>query len=122
MQKLGRYEIIEQLGAGAMGAVYKARDPLMGREVAVKTILVHAAEGPHAADFRARFFREAQAAGRLAHAGIVTVYDVSDHEGTPFLVMEYVAGRTLQSMLESRERLHPETVSAFAIEVAEALD
>src|SRR5690349_15944799 len=104
MQSLGRYEIIEQLGAGAMGSVYKARDPMMGRDVAIKTILSHAIEGPQSAEFRERFFREAQAAGRLAHPGIVTMYDVAEHEGTPFLVMEYVAGRTLQSVLES-ERL-----------------
>src|SRR5215471_10867227 len=100
MQSLGRYEIIEQLGAGAMGSVYKARDPLMGRDVAIKTILSHAIEGPQADEFRERFFREAQAAGRLVHPGIVTVYDVIEHEGAPFLVMEYIAGRTLQSVLQ----------------------
>src|SRR5262245_26729153 len=104
MQSFGRYEIIEQLGAGGMGAVYKARDPMMGRDVAIKPMLSHAFEGPQAAEFRERFFREAQAAGRLAHSGIVTMYDVSEHESTPFLVMEYVAGRTLQSILDN-ERL-----------------
>src|SRR5215467_6539090 len=105
MENLGRYQIIEQLGAGAMGAVYKARDPMMGRDVAVKTILAHVIDGPQAAEFRERFFREARAAGRLAHPGIVTVFDVSEHAGTPFLVMEYIAGRTLQSILESGERM-----------------
>src|SRR5271168_4454254 len=100
MQNIGRYQVIEQIGAGAMGVVYKARDPMMGREVAIKTILTHAIEGPQSAEFRERFFREAQAAGRLAHPGIVTVYDVSEHDGTPFLVMEYIDGRTLQSILQ----------------------
>src|SRR5215831_14760818 len=101
MQNLGRYQIVEQLGAGAMGAVYKARDPMMGRDVAIKTILTHAIEGPQSKEFRDRFFREAQAAGRLSHPGIVTVYDVAEHEGTPFLVMEYIAGRSLQSILDT---------------------
>src|ERR1051326_8601682 len=122
MQSLGRYEIIEQLGAGAMGSVYRARDPMMGRDVAIKTILSHAIEGPQSGEFRERFFREARAAGRLAHSGIVTVYDVSEHEGTPFLVMEYVAGRTLQSLLESGERLAMDRICDFSIQLAEALD
>src|SRR5207302_9042883 len=95
MDFLGRYEIIGELGRGAMGAVYKAKDPMMDREVAIKTILAHAIEGQDAAGFRERFFREARAAGRLAHPGIVTVFDVSEHENTPFLVMEYIAGETL---------------------------
>src|SRR5580765_7013368 len=105
MQNFGRYKIIEQIGAGAMGAVYKALDPMMDRDVAIKTILTHAIEGPQSDEFRDRFFREARAAGRLAHPGIVTMYDVSEHEGTPFLVMEFVAGRTLLSILQNDERM-----------------
>jgi serine/threonine-protein kinase len=122
MENLGRYQIIEQLGTGAMGAVYKARDPMMGRDVAVKTILAHVIDGPQAAEFRERFFREARAAGRLAHPGIVTVFDVSEHEGTPFLVMEYIAGRTLQSILESGERMDLSRIRDLSIQLAEALD
>jgi serine/threonine protein kinase len=93
--QIGRYEILAELGQGAMGAVYKARDPLMDRTVAIKTILAAALTGPFAQEYRDRFAREARAAGRLAHAHIVSVYDVGEHEGTPYLVMEYVAGRTL---------------------------
>src|SRR5262245_54663859 len=122
MQTLGRYEIIRQLGLGTMGAVYKARDPLMDRDVAVKTILVHALQGPDEAEFRERFFREARAAGRLAHQGIVRVFDVSEHEGTPFLVMEYIEGRTLQSILGSGERMDLDRVCDLGIQLAEALD
>ncbi len=122
MENLGRYQIIEQLGVGAMGAVHKAHDPRMGRDVAIKTILAQAIEGPQAAEFRERFFREAQAAGRLAHPGIVTVYDVSEYEGIPFLVMEYVAGRTLQSIFQGGERLDMDRVLDFGIQLAEALD
>jgi serine/threonine-protein kinase len=122
MPNLGRYEIIEQLGQGSMGAVFKARDPLVGRDVAVKRISVQAGDGPEAAEFRQRFFVEARAAGRLAHPGIVTVFDVSEQDGAPFLVMEYVAGRTLQSLLESSERMDLDRVCDLAVQLAEALD
>jgi serine/threonine-protein kinase len=122
MRQVGRYEIIEELGQGAMGAVYKARDPMMDRVVALKTILASALTGPLAADYRERFFREARAAGRLAHPGIVTVYDVSEQEGTPFLVMELIEGRTLEKILESGERFDTERVMELGRQLAEALD
>lgn len=122
MEKLGRYEIIEELGHGAMGAVYRASDPVMGREVALKTILAQAATGPQAAEYRERFMREAQAAARFLHPGIVAVYDISEHEGTLFLVMEFVAGRTLQAVLESGERLPLELTYELGAQLAEALD
>jgi serine/threonine-protein kinase len=119
---IGRYQIIQQLGSGAMGAVYKARDPMMGRDVAIKTILPQAIEGPQSAEFRDRFMREARAAGRLAHPGIVTVYDVSEHEGTPFLVMEFVEGRTLDATLKAGEPMDFKQVCDLGIQLAEALD
>jgi serine/threonine protein kinase len=122
MKKVGRYEIIEELGQGAMGAVYKARDPMMDRVVAVKTILASALMGPLANDYRERFFREARAAGRLAHPGIVTVYDVSEEDGTPFLVMELIDGRTLEKLLETGERFDAERVMEMGQQLAEALD
>ena len=121
MHRLGRYEIIEQLGQGSMGTVYKARDPILDRDVAIKRILVQAGEGSAAAEFRDRFFREARAAGRLSHPGIVTVFDVAEHEGTPFLVMEYVAGRTLLSILQSGERMRLDYACDVGIQLAEAL-
>jgi len=122
MQNLGRYEIIEKIGAGAMGAVYRARDPMMDREVAIKTILAQALDGPEAAEFRERFFREAKAAGRLTHPGIVTVYDVAEHEGTPFLVMEYIVGRTLHSMLTEGERMDMRLICDLGVQLTEALN
>ncbi|MCL5288293.1 MAG: protein kinase [Acidobacteria bacterium] len=122
MKQIGRYEIVEELGQGAMGAVFKARDPMMDRVVAVKTILASALTGPLAGDYRERFFREARAAGRLAHPGIVTVYDVSEQEGTPFLVMEFIEGRTLEKILESGERFDAERVMDIGQQLAEALD
>src|SRR5262249_3871494 len=121
MQRFGRYEVIEELGAGSMGAVYKARDPMMVRDVAIKTIIPHIIGGPQADEFRERFFREARAAGRLAHPGIVTIYDVSEQDGIPFLVMEFVQGRTLQSVLDS-ERLPVDRVLDIGIQLADALE
>ena len=123
MRESGRYELIEQLGQGSMGTVHKARDPLLGRDVAIKQILVQPGEGPEATEFRERFFREARAAGRLSHPGIVTVFDVSEHEGTPFLVMEYVAGRTLLWLLAKRRTNEPGYRACdVGIQLAEALD
>jgi serine/threonine protein kinase len=122
MWSLGRYEIIEQVGQGSMGTVYKARDPILDRDVAIKRILVEAGDGPAAAEFHDRFFREARAAGRLTHPGIVTVFDVAEHEGTPFLVMEYVAGRTLLSILQSGERMSLDYACDVGVQLAEALD
>ncbi len=122
MQQIGRYNIIQELGQGAMGAVYKASDPMMDRVVAVKTILASALTGPLASDYRERFFREARAAGRLAHPGIVTVYDVAEQEGTPFLVMEFIDGQTLEKMLETGERFDADHIMEFGQQIAEALD
>src|SRR5262245_4651085 len=121
MENLGRYQIIDQSGAGAMGTVYRAKDPMMGRTVAIKTILAHAIEGPQAAEFRERFVREAQAAGRLAHPSIVTMYDVAEQDGTPFLVMEFIEGATLQSVLESGARMPIERACDIGIQIAEGL-
>ncbi|HEV8385043.1 MAG TPA: serine/threonine-protein kinase, partial [Candidatus Acidoferrales bacterium] len=122
MRQIGRYHIVEELGQGAMGAVYKASDPMMDRVVAVKTILSTALSGPLAGDYRERFFREARAAGRLAHPGIVTVYDVAEQEGTPFLVMEFIQGHTLEKIMETGERFDESHILEFGQQIAEALD
>jgi serine/threonine-protein kinase len=122
MAKLGRYEIVEQLGQGSMGIIYKARDPILSRDVAIKKILVQSGESPEADEFRERLFREARAAARLSHPGIVTVFDVGEHEGDPFIVMEYVSGRTLLSVLQSGERLSLDRACDMGIQLAEALD
>jgi serine/threonine-protein kinase len=119
--QIGRYEILEELGQGAMGAVYKARDPMMDRTVAVKTILSSALLGPLAAEYRERFFREARAAGRLSHPGLVTVHDVGEHESLPFLVMEYIQGRTLASALDAGERFTFDRIYDLGKQIAEAL-
>ncbi|MGH6691936.1 MAG: serine/threonine-protein kinase, partial [Gammaproteobacteria bacterium] len=119
--KIGRYEILEEIGRGAMGAVYKARDPNIGRIVAIKTILASALTGPMADEYRMRFLREARAAGNLAHPGIVTVFDVDEHQGTSFLVMEFVQGRTLASALDVGERFPFSSIYDLGGQVADAL-
>src|SRR5580658_513783 len=97
---IGRYEIVAELGRGAMGSVFKANDPMVGRIVALKTIHAAALTGENAAEYRARFNREARASGVLAHPGIVPVFDVGECEGAPFLVMEFVDGRTLADAMK----------------------
>lgn len=126
MQHIGRYEILAELGRGGMGAVYRARDPRIDRVVAVKTITVLGANPAEEQQYRERFFREAQAAGKLAHPGIVTIYDVDDDPAThtPFIVMEYVAGRTLDSIVADAPRGVPPLQATLDIvrQIAEALD
>ena len=96
MERIGRYEIVSELGRGAMGVVYRARDPKIGREVAVKTIrLGNHADASEIGDLRLRLFREAQSAGRLSHPGIVTIFDVDEKDGLAFITMELVEGEQL---------------------------
>ena len=107
MERLGRYEILEELGRGAMGRVYRARDPQIDRVVALKTVTLADIDPAMEGGFRQRFFREAKAAGRLSHAGIVTIFDAGEdpESKTPFIVMEYIEGTTLEVL--GRERRLP---------------
>ncbi len=96
MKKIGRYEIASELGRGAMGIVYRARDPKIGREVAIKMIkLADQADEDEIVGLRERLFREAQSAGRLSHPGIVTIFDVDEQDGIAYIAMELVEGQTL---------------------------
>src|SRR5215475_12958082 len=104
-RNIGRYEILAELGHGAIGTVYRAKDPAMDRVVAVKTILSLTLVSDQSSEFRERFFREARAAGGLSHPGIVTVFDVGEHEGLPFLVMEFISGRSLSDVIKEVHRL-----------------
>jgi len=96
--KIGRYEILDEIGQGAMGTVYRARDPLIERTVAIKTVsLSHLRlEG---SDAESRFLREAQSAGRLSHPNIVTIYDVGEADGLAYIAMEYLSGTTLRDIM-----------------------
>src|SRR5213075_1926211 len=102
-EKLGRYRILGELGRGAMGAVYRAVDPLIEREVAIKTLLPDL-PADVMEEVRERFLREARSAGRLNHPNIVTIHDVGVHEGVAYIAMELLEGRSLQQMLRD-ERL-----------------
>jgi len=126
LEQLGRYEILAEIGRGAMGTVFQARDPKIDRVVAIKTISVPETGEAEMEQYRQRFFREAQAAGRLSAPGIVTIYDVGEDEATrtPFIVMEYVPGRTLDQVVEAAApgRLARGTALHLIQQVAEALD
>jgi len=129
MQRIGRYEILEELGRGAMGAVYKARDPNIGRTVAIKVILAAGLSADELTQYKQRFYREAQTAGQVNHPGIVTIHDIAEDEsGQPFLVMEFVDGVTLHRMLRPAhsghlpERLPLDQALDLGAQVAEALD
>lgn len=105
IKELGRYQIISELGQGAMGVVYKARDPLIDREVAIKTINLSLAQEERE-EYEARFYQEAKAAGRLSHPNIVTIYDVGRTDDIAYIAMEYLHGRELRDILND-ERILP---------------
>ncbi|MGH8749124.1 MAG: serine/threonine-protein kinase [Burkholderiales bacterium] len=100
MRTVGRYEIVSELGRGAMGIVYKATDPVLGRFVAIKTINM-ALERDGIENYEARFYQEARAAGGLSHPNIVTVYDVGKNGDIAYMAMEFVEGVELRSLLSS---------------------
>ena len=102
IQKIGKYEIVSVLGQGGMGTVYKARDPFIGRLVALKTINPELVSDP---DILKRFYREAQSAGTLQHPNIVTIYDLGEADGRPYIAMAFVEGESLQSIINRRARI-----------------
>ena len=120
-KKIGRYEILAELGHGAMGTVYRSKDPAMDRVVALKTITSVLLANDQGTETRERFFREARAAGALAHPGIVPVFDVGEHEGIPFLVMEFVTGKTLADAAKTGERMNLDRACEIGQKIAEAL-
>jgi serine/threonine-protein kinase len=123
MQRIGRYEVIDELGRGAMGVVYRARDTQIGRIVALKVILTANASEQDIERYKQRFRREAQAAGRLSHPGIVTIHDIAEDEsGQPYLVMEYIEGRPLNLLLGPTAQVALDRLLDIGIQVAEALD
>jgi len=118
---IGRYEILEEIGRGGMGSVLRAHDPAVGRMVAIKFIHAASLVGDQAAEYRQRFYREARAAGALSHPGIVPVFDVGEQDGSPYLVMELVQGRTLESVLKDDERYPFDRVCQIGQQIADAL-
>ena len=120
ISQLGRYEVISELGQGAMGVVYKARDPLIDREVAIKTINLSLALEERE-EYEARFYQEAKAAGRLSHPNIVTIYDVGRTEDIAYIAMEYLHGRELRDVLNENKILPVSQVLDVIIQVAQGL-
>jgi serine/threonine-protein kinase len=120
VQRFGRYEVLDPLGRGAMGVVYRARDPQIGRIVAIKSVSLSGQTSEVQREYRERFRREAEAAGRVSHPGIVTIFDVGEEPEThtPYIVMEYVKGKSL----EQAGQLSFENALRLVREVAEALD
>ncbi len=121
MKTLGRYKIVGELGRGAMGAVYRALDPLIDREVAIKTLLPNL-PADVMQEVRARFLREARSAGRLSHPNIVTIFDVGEHDGVAYIAMELLNGHSLLEILKHPQRLALNTIANLVAQVGEALD
>jgi eukaryotic-like serine/threonine-protein kinase len=122
LTRAGRYQIISELGRGSMGVVYQGFDPVIGRTVAVKTMLIEGLSGAEFQEFKARFQREAQAAGILAHPNIVTVFDFGEDEGVLYLAMEFLEGKSLQELVDDQKLLPIETIAPIFEQVCSALD
>src|SRR5271170_6444810 len=115
--KLGPYEIQSLLGAGGMGEVYRARDTRLQRTVAIKILPAHLSSNP---ELRARFEQEAKSISGLQHPNICVVHDIGSQDGVDFMVMEYIAGQTLDKLIPP-EGLATDLALKYAIQVAEAL-
>ena len=120
---LGRYQVIKELGRGAMGVVYLGKDPTIQRFVAIKTMRLDDIDSPEELkEFRDRFFREAESTGRLSHPNIVTVHDAGEQEGLAYIAMEYLEGTLLSCYCQKSTLLPSKQVLQIVAAVADALD
>ncbi|MFE0679006.1 serine/threonine-protein kinase [Streptomyces sp. NPDC058867] len=118
----GRYRVLAQLGRGGMGVVWRARDEVLGREVAVKELRTYIdADGPELDALRLRMQREARAAARVRHSAVVAVHDVTEVDGRPLIVMELVDGPSLDDVIRERGGVDPYEAAAIGAEVMDAL-
>ncbi len=118
METIGKYQVHKVLGHGGMGTVYEALDPVIQRKVALKTMIPGLADAP---ELRLRFLREAQAAGGLRHRNIVTVYDLGEDKGRPYIAMEYIDGTDLEKIIQNKEPLSLEWKLDVLRQVCEGL-
>ena len=119
MKRVGRYEIQARIGQGAMAEVYRAYDPKIDRVLAIKVLKQEYCENP---EYAKRFIREARAAGALSHPNIVTIYDVGDAAGYPYIAMELLAGDSLDNALLARGQFAIGTVIGIGEQLADALN
>jgi len=119
---LGRYEIIKELGHGAMGTVYLGKDPSINREVAIKTLNYATIEAGELKEVKSQFFREAEAAGKLSHPNIVTIYDVGEDHDMAYFAMELIKGQNLTGYCQKGNLLSPKRILHVITSVAQALD
>jgi serine/threonine protein kinase len=119
MKKLGKFEIIAKLGQGAMGVVYKARDPFIDRVVALKTLTTSLSSDPH---HLKRFYSEARSAGNLRHPNIVTIYELGHEGDTPFIAMQFLSGESLDKVIERLPSLPLSQKVGFIVSVCRALE
>jgi serine/threonine protein kinase len=119
MKTLGKFEILDKIGQGAMGVVYKARDPFIGRLVALKTITTGLAEDPTLLE---RFYQEARSAGALQHPNIVTIFELGKEGDTPFIAMQYLAGESLDKLIERQPALPLSQRLGYIVHVCRALE
>ncbi|HEX4818266.1 MAG TPA: serine/threonine-protein kinase [Nonomuraea sp.] len=118
----GRYRLLRTIGKGGMGKVWQAHDEVLGRDVAVKEVLPPPEmTGPEREEFSVRTFREARAAGRVAHPSVATVYDVLEERGHPWIVMQLVRSRTLGDAIRERGPMSPPEVATVGLQLLEAL-
>jgi len=121
-ERIGHYRVLERLGSGGMGVVYRAEDTRLGRHVAIKSIVEEIEPGEHTPEHRLeRIYREARAASALNHPHICTIYDIGEFNGRPLLVMELLEGQTLRDRLAAG-RFGPNEVIEYGIQIADALD
>src|SRR4029453_18248966 len=119
MWKLGRYEVLDKLGAGSMGVVYRARDTALDREVALKTIRTGSADIEP--EILERFYREARACARLDHPNIVSAYDLGEIDNTAYFAMELLRGQDFRRLIQERVELSTEAKLDLMTQVCEAL-
>jgi serine/threonine protein kinase len=117
MDTIGKYKLVRVIGEGGMGQVYEAIDPMIGRRVAIKTISLNVATD---VETRSRFFREAQAAGQLSHPNLITIHDIGDQDGTPYIVMEFLDGMDLNRKIR-QQRLSYDHKLQIMTDVCEGL-